>query len=179
MLVRRLGKDSEAHHTAVRYASIGDALRGTAVERHPGEFRRRVMAAIGGVEEQDSAAAPQSLLNRLLWPAAGVGVAAAVAVLALTGLQTSTQESTGSSGGLEPAVAEFSVPGLGNQGPSYTVPETVELGVMTPPARVTNYLVSHGEYMATPGRNRMHSRIVADDAAPAEDDDQADSNKNP
>jgi hypothetical protein len=51
------------------------------------------------------------------------------------------------------------------EAPSYVVPPEVAEGrVVTPPIRLTNYLMHHGEYASRLSRTSVHSNVVS--AAP-------------
>jgi hypothetical protein len=82
----------------------------------------------------------------------GAGIAASVAILALISLNTIERDSTP-----VPAIAE-----LQTVSESYTVP-AVEPGnrMVITPARLTSYLVSHGEFFNAPSRLTIDSHLVS------------------
>ncbi|NIW23180.1 MAG: hypothetical protein GWN29_00665, partial [Gammaproteobacteria bacterium] len=102
-LVRRLSRDADARCKSVRYATIGAALRGELIGPDPDVLRRRISASLEGVHVPEHApvTAP-SPLRRLLRPAAGVGIAASVAIAALLAV---SQDAGVDSGASAPPVA--------------------------------------------------------------------------
>jgi sigma-E factor negative regulatory protein RseA len=171
MLVRRFERDTAARAQALRYTLIGSALRGELLEPHPAVLRRRVAAAIAGVTPT-VARAPARWSMRVARPLLGFGIAAAVAVVAIgvlravndTGSMPSQVAAT-SPALLAPLQARDAV-----EAPSYVVPQEVAQGrVATPPIRLTNYLMHHGEYASGLSRTSVHSNVVsaAKESAPA------------
>ena len=80
-------------------------------------------------------------------------MAAVVAVGALVGLQNAADNSG------QRAITATATP----EEPGYTVPASAVArgpAVGPPPARLTNYMISHGERAGTLARSGMHSRIV-------------------
>ena len=161
LLLRRLQGDADLRSAAGRFLLIGQALRG---ERLPGDLAGRVAAALGAETTYESGAAPAAR-NRWLRPAAGAAVAATVAVVALMGLDDN-REATGPEA-VTADVPEQAAPAVGAEedsgGYAYTVPVDAPVTVRpvnAVPARLTNYMISHGERAGTLMRNGMHSRIV-------------------
>ncbi|WP_405234637.1 sigma-E factor negative regulatory protein [Lentisalinibacter salinarum] len=168
LLLRRLQADEELRRVAGRYLLIGQALRG---ERLAGiDLAGRVAAALDGETTYGGRAAGPGR-SRWLRPAAGVAVAASVAVVALMGLQN-----TGEVAGPEAVTAEtdgeapVAAPLEGTaEGYAYTVPVDAAVTVRpvsAVPARLTNYMISHGERAGTLMRSGMHSRIVTQPNGP-------------
>jgi len=162
LLLRRLQGDAELRGAAERYLLIGQALRG---ERLSGvDLAGRVAAALDAETAYDTAATPSGR-PRWLRPVAGAAVAATVAVVALMGLQNN-----GERAGVDAVTADVSAdappvatPGDEADGFAYTVPVDAALTVRpvsAVPARLTNYMISHGERAGTLMRSGMHSRIV-------------------
>ncbi|WP_405220115.1 sigma-E factor negative regulatory protein [Lentisalinibacter sediminis] len=162
LLLRRLHGDEELRRVAGRYLLIGQALRG---ERLAGtDLAGRVAAALDD-ETTYGGAAAGPVRSRWLRPAAGVAVAATVAVVALMGLQN-----TGELAGPDAVTADTAdeVPVAAPldataEGYAYTVPADAPVmvrPVSAVPARLTNYMISHGERAGTLMRSGMHSRIV-------------------
>ena len=161
LLLRRLQGDADLRSAAGRFLLIGQALRG---ERLPGDLAGRVAAALGAETTYEAGAAPAAR-NRWLRPAAGAAVAATVAVVALMGLDDN-REATGPEA-VTADVPEQATPAVGAEedsgGYAYTVPVDAAVTVRpvnAVPARLTNYMISHGERAGTLMRNGMHSRIV-------------------
>lgn len=168
LLVRRFERDPASRAQAMRYTLIGSALRGEP-DPQAALLRRRLAAALDG--------APQSARpiarRQQAWfvrPLAGVGIAAAVAVLAIGTLRFVNEAPPDASvastvAAAIPVQASNTVPA-----PSYVVPlEAAAPNVVTPPIRLTNYLVHHGEYASGLSRTSVNSNVVsASDVPPRE-----------
>jgi hypothetical protein len=51
---------------------------------------------------------------------------------------------------------------IGDEAPSYVVPQEAPEGrAVTPPIRLTNYLMRHGEYASGLSRTSVHSNVVS------------------
>jgi anti-sigma factor RsiW len=159
LLVRRFERDAEARARAMRYTLIGAALRGELLEPHPSVLRQRVSAALTGaapsvLKARDRSAAP--------WvkPALGVGIAAAVAVVAIGALRSLNEASFGADGVVPVAATQVeSRPEL--EAPSYVVPRAVDdQRAVTPPIRLTNYLMHHGAYASGLTRTSVSSNVL-------------------
>jgi sigma-E factor negative regulatory protein RseA len=159
LLVRRFERDAEARARAMRYTLIGAALRGELLEPHPSVLRQRVAAALSG-------APPVAPRVRERWPtrfarpALGVGIAATVAVAAIGLLRTVNETSLAPARGVPLAGAPSQVSN-GIEAPSYVVPQEVTGGrTVTPPIKLTNYLMHHGEYASGLTRTSVHSNVL-------------------
>lgn len=170
--VRRLAKDPRAHSKAIRYATIGAALRGELLVPDPAALRRGVAQAISGVPAPVPPRAERRSWNaRLVKPAAGVAIAASMAVVGVLALnQVNGLRS-------EQAVASVTADGrladndAMSEAPSYVVPQdTVSGQPGVPPIRLTNYLMRHGEYASGLGRQSIHSIVVGQDESPESPD---------
>jgi negative regulator of sigma E activity len=93
LLLRRLSQDPAMRRQLAEYFAIGRAMRGEAPVPGIDSLRERVAAAIGSMDHEggeaieateNPALAPN---HRMLRPAAGLATAAAVALLAIVGLQ--------------------------------------------------------------------------------------------
>jgi len=158
LLVRRFERDPEARARAMRYTLIGAAMRGELLDPHPTVLRQRVAAALAG-------AAPSTARVRAGWserfarPLLGLGIAAAVAIVAIGALRVLNDESF-APGGVAPADAQLQT-GLQVPQPSYVVPQEVdETRVVTPPTMLTNYLIVHGEHVSGLTRTTVNSNVV-------------------
>ena len=162
LLLRRLQGDADLRSAAGRFLLIGQALRG---ERLPArDLAGRVAAAVDAETTYEAEGAPPARA-RWLRPVAGAAVAATVAVVALMGL-----ENNGEVAGPDAVTAdapEQAAPAARADaetgGYAYTVPVDAPVAVRpvnAVPARLTNYMISHGERAGTLMRNGMHSRIV-------------------
>jgi negative regulator of sigma E activity len=157
LLVRRFERDAEARSQVVRYTLIGAAVRGEALPQHTA-LRRRVATALSGATQPAVAArAPARWPRHFTRPLLGVGIAATVAAAAIVGLR-SINEARLAPGSATQAPAQAR---QWTEPPSYTVPQDV-VGdrAVTPPIRLTNYLVHHGEYASRLSRTSVHSNVV-------------------
>lgn len=181
MLLHQLDKSPEHRATMARYSLAGDSLRHD--ELIPGALGlgERVREAIR-TEPGHSGRTP--LLRG--WSTAkqglfGTGIAATVAVIALLGLGELNQSPLVND---RAAVADIGGGVISRQNDiSYIVPATTTITTTTnrtvlAPARLTGYLVSHGEYSSLLSRQSMDSHIVSqliDQSArslPEEDDEE-------
>jgi sigma-E factor negative regulatory protein RseA len=161
LLLRRLESDAELRGAAGRYLLIGQSLRGERIPR--ADLAERVAAALDGESTYSEAAEPAR--PRWLRPVAGAAVAATVAVVALMGLQTNSELPGPEAVTADAAEEVVPAAARGSQadGYAYTVPVDAPLTVRpvsAVPARLTNYMISHGERAGTLMRSGMHSRIV-------------------
>lgn len=100
-LVDEMEKNPEDLFQWGRYHLIGDVMRGNTL-RAPAGFSDRVMQAIE--EEPAPTVSPWARHGRMLKPVAGMGMAAAVAVAVLVGVQNFTGDAR-DPGSAEPAMA--------------------------------------------------------------------------
>ena len=108
LLIRRLSQDAEMRQLAAHYMEIGRSLRGDATVPGIESLRGRIAAELGEEAEIAPAEAP-AVHNRFLKPAAGLGVAAAVAALAIVSLRPDAPEPQTSTAGFQtiPAAEEY------------------------------------------------------------------------
>jgi sigma-E factor negative regulatory protein RseA len=164
-LVRRFDHDPTVRGKALRYTMIGSALRSELLQPDPAVLRRRIAGAIDGAPLPVVRVAGGRWTTRLAKPLLGVGIAASVALGAIVGLRFVNDARIGTGSGLDPAqaTAQSSAPA-----PSYVVPlEVSNTTVVTPPHRLTNYLVRHSEYASGLSRTSVRSNVVgaAEEAA--------------
>lgn len=165
MLVRRFERDPDARGRALRYTMIGDALRGQLLEPNPAVLRRRVAAALSGAQ---AAAAPARASThwsaRFARPALGLGIAAGVAVAAIGVLRIANDTQTAPVG-VAAAIdtpAALPVRQVNDEALVYVVPQDVsDARVVTPPIRLTNYLMHHSEYASRLSRTSVRSNVVS------------------
>lgn len=152
-----------------------------------------VAGPASGMTGREAAAAGR----RWLRPAAGLGIAAGVAALAVFGLQTRLPEEASPplavAGSTAPAVEVIAPPvvaggaateivvarsdylpaaatteaGGSREPESYVVPLPTERLGIAPPAQLANYVVAHSEYSGSLSRRSLLSALVAADAAAA------------
>ena len=159
LLVRRFEREPEARARAMRYTLIGASLRGELLDPHPSVLRQRVAAALSG-------AAPGAAQVRDRWsqrftrPLVGIGIAATVAAVAIGALR-SLNEAALAPGGVAPIAVTPLQASDGREAPSYIVPQEIgEARAVTPPIRLTNYLMRHGEYASGFTRTTVNSNVV-------------------
>jgi sigma-E factor negative regulatory protein RseA len=184
LFVRRLPRDAELRAAASRFYLIGQAIRAeqSAVRR---DFAARVVAAVvqegpvTGVVAGVTAMArnlPRSRLAEWWKPAAGVAVAAGVAMVAILVVQnqqgarvlpvlTPTPE-VAKIGPAKPG-SQFTRPGGSNEPAIYVVPPKGD-SPLAPlnAARLASYVFAHSDYSSLPGRRNVVSEAaVQDDSA--------------
>jgi negative regulator of sigma E activity len=163
MLVRRFERDPDARAQALRFTLIGSALRGELLEPHPAVLRQRIAAALAGVPPA-AARAPARWSMRVARPLLGFGIAATVAIAAI-GLLRSMNDAEPTPNRTAAATVPAPAPLQARDAvdaPSYVVPpETAEGRVVTPPIRLTNYLMHHSEYASRLSRTSVHSNAVS------------------
>jgi negative regulator of sigma E activity len=162
--VRRLQRDPDSRGRLVRYQLIGAALRGELKTTDPDVLRRRLQAAMDGVGASQSARPRRERVGyaRFFKPALGLAIAASVTVAALLMLRTSGMNGASEAPISGIASLETSADGLGEQGASYVVPPGIDpRRLASPPVRLTNYMMQHGEYASRLSRTSVHSNVVS------------------
>jgi sigma-E factor negative regulatory protein RseA len=159
LLVRRFERDPDARARAMRYTLIGASLRGELLEPHPSVLRQRVAAALSGGPAPGAAKVRERSTDRWARPLLGVGIAAAVAVVAVGTLRwmNDSSFSPAASAPLAANPLRASDPVVA---PSYVVPEISDQSRTTAPIRLTNYLMHHGEYASGLTRTSVSSNVV-------------------
>jgi negative regulator of sigma E activity len=158
LLVRRFERDPEARARAMRYTLIGASLRGELLEPHPSVLRQRVAAALSGATPTAPKVRERSI-RRVTRPLLGVGIAAAVAVVAIGALRSLNEPSLGPDGAI-PAVAAPLQARDAVVAPSYVVPQDTDQSRTNAPIRLTNYLMHHGEFASGLTRTSVNSNVV-------------------
>ncbi len=168
-LVRRLERDPAFRQRALSYATAGAALRGEILNPDPDLLRRRVQRELGVASTPVRRPSSTTGLSRRVGrPALGVGIAASVAAVALLAFGSLNRSVTPMD---RPLIASdlSVVPPL--ERASYVVPQeasTTAPPVSQPlaaPIRLTNYLVTHGEYVRGFGRTSIHTDVVGNRGA--------------
>ena len=160
-LVRRLERDAKSRDKALRYSIIGAALRGELPNPDPDVLRRRVRAALDGVDSVEPVGETPPETRRFFRPAIGLGIAAGVAVAALVllNVMNSPIDATDS----VPRIASTQT-GLGQgEQPSYVVPREVTDPLSPQPIRLTNYLMTHGRYATGIRRTSIHTNVISNE----------------
>ena len=161
-LVRRLSRDADARCKTVRYVTIGAALRGELIGPDPDVLRRRISASLEGVHVPERVQTPRPApLWRFARPAAGVGIAASVAVAALLIVRAGL--------GIDPdanappvevvETVPTVVPVQTELLPSFVVPVSA---TSQPPIRFTDYLVQHNQFAPAMRRASINSSIAGE-----------------
>ena len=166
-LVRRLERDPKTRDRVLRYSIIGAALRGELPNPDPDVLRRRVRAELDGIRALEQVRESPEDRSRYFRPAVGLGIAASVAVAALAVLNTVNSPLDASDP--VPQVAGVSS-GFGLQDPpSYIVPSeaagflSVGDPLSPPPIRLTNYLITHGQYAPGIRRTSIHTHVISNE----------------
>lgn len=151
LLTRRFGRDAELRQQVERYLEIGRLMRGERTVRGAGGISARVSAAL---ENEAPLAATAGGPPGSAWmkPAAGVAIAASVAVLALMGLR----QLDGSETGQPVPTAAIAV----DDGGSYTEPTASEVVPERPGDRLLQFYRSHGQTAGELGTNGILSELV-------------------
>jgi sigma-E factor negative regulatory protein RseA len=186
LLLKRLTRDAELRESFGRYALIGEACRGAKNAHFARGLCSRINLAIDGEAAVTLAQAGGGSRQPRWWrPAAGVTVAASVAVVAVFALQqranspgpagaASAPTYAAASPAAAPVTAVARAPmltqQLGSQEPvSYTTPTMLK----DPPpvfttARLTNYVFAHSKYPSLLGQHDMLTDLIvgSDDQTP-------------
>jgi sigma-E factor negative regulatory protein RseA len=148
MLLRRIESDDQLYQRLSRYQMISDALQNHLPERVDPTFSLRVQ----GMLRSEPAQSGYSRLAALAKPAAGLAVAASVAVIAVMSIQSARQET------VSPAdVVAVSAPPAGDY-----LRVSDEPGNPSVDRKLDMYLVNHNEYAVNRGMQGMlpYMRIV-------------------
>ena len=156
LLLRRLEREPEYRATLGRYGLIGQLMRDSQADPGAVQIGDRVGAALAG-EAAYQGMTPDVTEPARVWSGVGkglvgAGIAAAVAIVAVTAV--------GNLAVVTPDRGSNSVPALAGVAPSYTVPSGLSDNNVIAPARLTSYLVSHGEFSSPVSRRVMDSHIV-------------------
>ena len=166
LLLKRLERDSELRDALGRYTVIGEALRNTRPVVASRSFADKVMAAV----EAEPAATRRGgfrispILSRSLRPAAGIGIAATVAALAILTVRQTGVESAGPIAANESAAAPIAIVAQStDEAASYIVPTSTSQSAFVPATRLTNYVVAHSEYSSPLARRSVLTGVLAED----------------
>src|SRR5688572_28086195 len=166
LLVRRFERDSDARARAMRYTLIGASLRGELLEPHPSVLRQRIASALSGNTTGNTPSAPKARepwTDRWARPLLGVGIAAAVAVVAIGTLRSLNEASVAPSGlpfaGAVPVQAS-------DRAVDYVVPQVTSDERVDGSIRLTNYLMHHGEFASGLTRTSVNSNVLGGTTEP-------------
>jgi len=151
-LLRRLSHDREARRQLKSYLAIGAVVRGDLIGDRAVDLSDSVSAAMDGTGLEEDAFIPARAWWRIAKPIAGVAIAASVALAALFLVRAPEVPSV--------PVAKVAAPAV--EAEAYVVPTVQEQNaIVRPQLRLTNYLVSHGQYTSSLGRQLINSSVVA------------------
>lgn len=166
LLVRRFERDGDARARAMRYTLIGASLRGELLEPHPSVLRQRISSALSGTTAPAAPKPRDRWTDRWAKPMLGVGIAATVAVVAISTLRFMNEASVAPI----PATAIGALPLQVSdpvKAPFYTVPQGTDLSRTDAPIRLTNYLMHHGEFASGLTRTSVNSNVLGGAIEPA------------
>jgi len=166
--VRRLENDSASRGKALRYLTIGAALRGELLNPDPQLLCRRLDQALTGL----APAAPEGIGRpnwgrRLIRPALGAGIAATVAVVSLLALNRADRLIPADPG-IVMTAQRSGGSDVSTEALSYVVPQSSSSAMVpvepsvAPPIRLTDYLVQHGAYAWGIGRTSIDSNVLSE-----------------
>ena len=155
LFLRRLERDVALREEASLYLLIGRSLRGEREVPGMRGLAERISAAVAD-EDLPSTGSVEGWPTRLLRPAGGVAVAAAVAVLALVGLQ---YVNVGGPGRPPAPTAEFAAVAI-DEAPLYTEPPVADFISDRPSEMLSRYYRHHGERSADLGASNILTRLV-------------------
>ena len=148
LLLRRMGQDAELRRSVAEYLAIGRSMRGEACWPGVDRIHERVAAAIDDKPIEPQHSSEPDVRRRSLRPLASVAAAAAVAMIAIFGLQQMTGvedvDPTGSASAPLQATVE----------PDYTVPQGIS-------EQLREYYLVHGASATENGANGMLTRFVS------------------
>jgi negative regulator of sigma E activity len=146
LLLRRMGQDAELRHKVAEYLAIGRALRGETSVPGVDRIHERVSAEIDDKPLDEVPDTKESSSGGAIRPLAGAAVAAAVALLAIFGLQQTVSVDESDVETLDGAIAETDA--------AYTVPQQLN-------DQLRHYYLSHGATATEFGANGINSRFVS------------------
>jgi len=164
LLLRRMGQDAELRRSVAEYLAIGRAMRGEACWSGVDRIHERVAAAIDDKPIEPQLSDEPDMRRRSLRPLASVAAAAAVAMIAIFGLQQMTDIDGVTPGG------STSAPLQATAESDYTVPQGIN-------EQLREYFLVHGASATENGANGMLTRFVSlrlsEEELPSPSDDDA------
>jgi negative regulator of sigma E activity len=158
LLVRRFERDPDSRSRAMRYTLIGASLRGELLEPHPSVLRQRVAGALSGTAPSLPKPRERWVAERWARPLLGVGIAATVAVVAVSTLRSMNEVAVTPVATRSVALTPLQV--RDEAAPSYIVPLDADQSRAGAPIRLTNYLMHHGEFASGLTRTSVNSNVV-------------------
>lgn len=154
LLLRRLGQGADHRATLSRYALIGEVMRGNAADCARPDFPQLVSDAIAAESEHAGQPGPPVSPSRGGWRYAGFGLAAGIAAVAAILLAGGDPAGPGGAA-TEPVAMPVAQPLRFDDFDAERLPRS-----RLAPARLTAYLVSHGDYSRGLSRQIMNSHVV-------------------
>jgi negative regulator of sigma E activity len=152
LLFRHLEKNKEYRQIFGRYSLMAELIQGSSADPQVLGVSERIRVELTEQAAHTPLNVPTNTWSTAIKGLVGAGIAASVAILALISISTLDQDVSQA-----PAVAE-----LQEGADSYTVPVVQHVDNMAiTPARLTNYLVSHGEFFNGPSRLTVDSHMVS------------------
>ena len=157
LLFRQLEKNQEYRAIMGRYTLMTELIKGSPADPAALNISERIHTVLAGQVPYSKLPMPTNNWSRAAKGLVGAGIAASVAILALISLNNLDRDTA--------PVPAFADQQTGSD--SYTVP-AVEHGdsMAITPARLTNYLVSHGEFFNGPSRLTIDSHMVSQMSGP-------------
>jgi sigma-E factor negative regulatory protein RseA len=161
LLIRQIGRDPDLRQRLSRYQLISDAMQNHLPQRVDPAFSRRVHAALRQEPAGHGKGQTAGITARWLRPVAGAAVAASVAVVAVTALQTGRDETVLRPAAVATAPAERGY--IRAQDGALAAAPVSGSGIDS--SQLDVYLVNHNEYAASRGMRGMlpYVRIVGHD----------------
>jgi len=175
LLLRRLERDRDLQRAYARYITIGAAMRREPIGSRTNTLVERIRVAVAQESAQPGKVSRPLLARSGRWlrPLAGAAIAAAVATVAILGVQRIqlTDETAGATQ-VASVPAPEPAPVIGStdsaEPPSYVVPAFNPDRRAMPAARLTNYVLTHSEYTSL-GRRNVLSGVIAEDPIPMDE----------
>lgn len=163
LFVRRLTRDETLRRRALRYAVIGDAMRGDLCQADPRGLPDRLCTALAD-ETVPGVGPAAGRRGRWLRPVAGAAVAATVAVAAVLSLRGPVSDVAEETAVTVPVASSLAGPG----GSVAAVPQAISRRASTVPDRLSEYYLSHADYATLFRGQGQLVRIVTRPAPVAE-----------
>jgi negative regulator of sigma E activity len=160
LLLARIDRDESHRERLARYALIGECLRGSPVSVGALKVAERVRTAIIAADDL-AVAKPEAAASRAWrsWAAAGLAATAAVLAVLVGGSQTLLRmDQPQAAAALAGASRAGTTQDLNLQ--TITAPDRYRLDPRAA-ARLTGYLMAHGEFASRLSRSNLDSHLVA------------------
>jgi len=154
LLLRRLEQGSGHRARLSRFTLIGEVMRGNVTNCARPDFAQRVSDAVAAESEHAGQPPPPARVSRGGWRYAGFGLAAGIAAVAAVLLAGGGASGPGSAT-TEPVATPVAQPLRFDEFDAERLPRS-----RLAPARLTAYLVSHGDYSRGLSRQIMNSHVV-------------------